>query len=66
MNAIVMIKLIDLLIAGLAAYPIMQAKFQVFHDQLEKANAENRDMTDEEMTDIFAQADKLNEEIEAS
>lgn len=65
-TALLLLKLLDVAIAALAAYPLSQAKFKTMHAQLQKAVGEGRDMTDEEMAGVFSEADDLYDRIEGA
>jgi hypothetical protein len=66
MEAVLLVKLIDLLIAGLAAYPITQAKMDKFKAVLQQAIDEKRDLTDAEMSMVFDEATDLHADIQNS
>jgi len=66
MNPLLLAKLLDLLIASLAAYPLTQAKMDKFRAVLQKAIDEKRDLTDEEMAMAFDEATDLHADIQNS
>lgn len=65
-STLLLAKLIDVVIAWLAAYPISQEKFQAFRETLQNSIDEGRPLTDDEMADAFAQRDAVNERIEGA
>ena len=65
-TALLLAKLLDLAIGLLAAYPLSQAKFKTMHANLQQAVDEGRHMTDEEMADVFSDADDLHDRIQGA
>ncbi len=65
-TALLLLKLLDVTIAALAAYPVSQAKFKTMHAKLQKAVDEGRDLTDEEMAGVFSEADDLHDRIQGA
>ena len=65
-TALLLLKLLDVAIAALAAYPISQAKFKTMHAKLQAAVDEGRDMTDAEMAEVFSEAEDLHDRIEGA
>jgi hypothetical protein len=65
-TALLLLKLLDVTIAALAAYPLSQAKFKSMHGMLQKAVDEGRDMTDAEMVEIFTEAEDLHNRIQGA
>ena len=63
-TALLLLKLLDVAIAALVAYPLSQAKFKTMHAKLQKAVDEGRDMTDAELAEVFSEADDLHSRIQ--
>lgn len=64
MSAILLAKLLDLLIASLAAYPLTQEKMTRLQAVLQKSIDEGRPLTDDEMSAVFSEAADLHDQIQ--